>query len=80
MLPHVIRYTCLANMERFRRIAYLMGEKVEHLFPGDDTFKAAEAVETPTKDIGLPRDSEIWISRGKPFPPWPIEPRPCSAC
>ena len=33
MLPYVIRYNCLANMERFREIAVLMGEKVEHLSP-----------------------------------------------
>ena len=41
-------------MERFREIAVLMGEKVEQLSLRDGAFKAAEAVETLMKDIGLP--------------------------
>ena len=54
MLPYVIRYNCLANMERFREIAALMGETVEHLSLRDGAFKAAEAVESLMTDIGLP--------------------------
>jgi alcohol dehydrogenase class IV len=62
MLPYVIRYNCLANMERFRQIAILMGEKVEQLSLREGAFKAADAVETLMKDIGLPlklRDLDI---------------------
>ncbi len=54
MLPYVIRYNCLANMERFREVAVLMGENVAHLSLREGAFKAAEAVETLMKDIGLP--------------------------
>ena len=54
MLPYVIRFNCLANMERFRHMAVLMGEKVEQLSVREGAFKAAEAVETLMKDIGLP--------------------------
>ena len=54
MLPYVIRYNCLANVERFREIAILMGEKVEHLSMRDGALMAAESVETLMKDIGLP--------------------------
>ncbi len=54
MLPYVIRYNCLANMERFREIAFLMGENVEHFSLRDGALKAADAVETLMTDIGLP--------------------------
>ena len=51
-------------MERFREIAVLMGEKVEHLSLRDGAFKAAEAVETLMKDIGLPfKLKDLDISR-----------------
>jgi alcohol dehydrogenase class IV len=62
MLPYVVRYNCLANMERFRQIAVILGENVGHLPQREGAAKAGDAVETLMEDIGLPlklRDLEI---------------------
>jgi len=62
MLPYVIRYNSLAHMERFREIALLLGENVEHLSLREGASRAADGVETLMKDIDLPlklRDLDI---------------------
>lgn len=62
MLPYVMRYNYVANMERFKEIAAIMGEAVEPLSLREAAEKSVHAVETLMRDIGLPlrvRDLDI---------------------
>jgi alcohol dehydrogenase class IV len=54
MLPYVMRYNFVASMERFKEIAYLMGERVESLGLRHAAEKSVCAVESLMRDIGLP--------------------------
>jgi alcohol dehydrogenase class IV len=62
MLPYVMRFNCLGNMNRFAEIAGLMGERVESLSCRQAAERSADAVETLMKDIRVPyrlRDLKI---------------------
>jgi alcohol dehydrogenase len=54
LLPHVERFNMIAKMDRFVDIAVAMGEKVEGLSVRDAAEKALDAIQTLSKDIGIP--------------------------
>lgn len=61
LLPAVMRYNVLGNMERFREMAVFMGENVEGLSVREAAYKAVEAVETLTQDIGIKNLSQVGV-------------------
>jgi alcohol dehydrogenase len=54
LLPHVCKFNLIAKMERFVKIAKLMGENVDGLSPRDAAEKALVAIRTLSTDIGIP--------------------------
>lgn len=54
MLPYVMKYNCLADIERFYEISKLLGENVEGLTMREGAMRAATAIETLMVDIKLP--------------------------
>lgn len=54
LLPHVERFNLIAKVDRFVKIAELMGENVEGLSPRDAAEKALEAIKKLSTDIGIP--------------------------
>ncbi|TEB16398.1 1,3-propanediol dehydrogenase [Pelotomaculum sp. FP] len=61
LLPAVMRYNALGDMEKFRDMAIFMGENVEGLSVREAAYKAVEAVETLAKDIDIPTLSAIGV-------------------
>lgn len=54
LLPHVSKFNLIAKMDRFVKIAKLMGENVDGLSPRAAAEKALEAIKTLSTDIGIP--------------------------
>ena len=54
LLPHVSKFNLIAKMDRFVKIAKLMGENVDGLSPRAAAEKALEAIRTLSTDIGIP--------------------------
>lgn len=54
LLPHVSNFNLIAKMERFVKIAKLMGEKVDGLSPRESAEKALVAIKKLSTDIGIP--------------------------
>ena len=54
LLPHVERFNMIAKMDRFVDIAVAMGENVNGLSVRSAAEKALEAIQTLSKDIGIP--------------------------
>jgi alcohol dehydrogenase len=54
LLPHVEKFNLIAKMDRFIKIAKLMGEDVEGLSPRDAAERALEAIKKLSADIGIP--------------------------
>jgi len=54
LLPHVCRFNLIAKMERFVKIARLMGENVDGLSPRDAAELAIKAIQKLSTDIGIP--------------------------
>jgi alcohol dehydrogenase len=54
LLPHVERYNLIAKPERFVEIAVALGENVSGLSTREAAEKAITAIETLTKDVGIP--------------------------
>ncbi len=54
LLPHVEKFNLIAKVDRFVKIAKLMGENVEGLSPRDAAEKALEAIKKLSTDIGIP--------------------------
>ena len=54
LLPHVSRFNLIAKMDRFAKIAKLMGEDVEGLSTRDAANLALEAIQNLSADIGIP--------------------------
>ena len=53
LLPAVMRYNALGNLDLFREMACLMGEPVEGLSDRDAAFRAVESVQQLVDDIGI---------------------------
>lgn len=54
LLPHVMRWNLVSSLVRYRDIAVAMGEKVEHLSLRDAAERAVIAVESLSRDVGIP--------------------------
>ena len=54
LLPHVCNFNLIAKMDRFVKIAKLMGENVDGLSPRDAAEKALAAIRKLSTDIGIP--------------------------
>ena len=54
LLPHVEKFNLIANVDRFVKIAELMGENVEGISPRDAAEKALSAIQQLSTDIGIP--------------------------
>ncbi|GGF82476.1 alcohol dehydrogenase [Azorhizobium oxalatiphilum] len=54
LLPHVMRWNLVSSIERYRDIAVALGEQVEHLSPRAGAERAISAVESLSRDIGIP--------------------------
>ena len=54
LLPHVSKFNLIAKMERFIKIAELMGENVQGLSPRDAAELALVAIRKLSVDIGIP--------------------------
>lgn len=54
LLPHVERFNLIAKVERFVNIAKAMGENVAGLSSRAAAEKALEAIQTLSKDVGIP--------------------------
>lgn len=54
LLPHVSNFNLIAKMERFVKIAELMGEKTEGLAPREAAELALVAIRKLSTDIGIP--------------------------
>jgi alcohol dehydrogenase class IV len=55
LLPYVMEFNAMADMERFRNIAVALGEDVAGLSLPDAADRAAEAVRRLNSDVGVPR-------------------------
>lgn len=64
LLPHVCRFNLIAKMERFVKIAQLMGENIEGLSPRSAAEKAIDAIRKLSSDIGIP---EGLVALGKRY-------------
>lgn len=56
LLPHVSRYNLIAKLDRFVDIAVAMGENVEGLSTRAAAEKALTAIQSLSKDIGIPEN------------------------
>lgn len=54
LLPHVSRFNLIAKLDRFVDIAVAMGENVEGLSTRDAAEKALTAIQTLSRDVGIP--------------------------
>jgi alcohol dehydrogenase len=54
LLPHVSRFNLIAKMDRFVKIAQLMGENVDGLSPREAAELALTAIQKLSTDIGIP--------------------------
>jgi alcohol dehydrogenase class IV len=62
LLCAVARYNAVADMEKFRDIAVLMGENIDGLSLRDAAFKGADAIETLSRDVGIPTLNQIGVT------------------
>ncbi|VVS94705.1 iron-containing alcohol dehydrogenase [Desulfoluna spongiiphila] len=56
LLPHVSRYNLIARLDRFVDIAIAMGENVEGLSTREAAELAITAIQTLSRDIGIPEN------------------------
>ena len=61
MLPSVMQFNALGNMERFKEMAIAMGQPVDGLSLRDAANKAVEAVRLLAKDIGIRSLGQIGV-------------------
>lgn len=64
LLPHVSRFNLIAKLDRFVDIAVAMGENIEGLSKRDAAEKALTAIQTLSKDIGIPANlTELGVKK-----------------
>jgi len=54
LLPHVEKFNLIAKIDRFIKIAELMGENTKWLSPREAAEKALEAIKKLSADVGIP--------------------------
>ena len=64
LLPHVSKFNLIAKLDRFVKIAELMGENVEGLSTRDAAELALSAIKTLSTDVGIP---EGLVALGKRY-------------
>ena len=62
LLPALAKFNAVAEMEKFREIAMLLGENVEGLSPRDAALRAAEAIGKLARDVGMPTLRRIGVT------------------
>ena len=62
LLPALARYNAVAEMEKFREIAMILGEKVDGLSPRDAALLAAEGIGKLGRDVGMPTLRRIGVT------------------
>src|SRR5262249_11032786 len=70
LLPYVMRFNLPVRVERFARIAELLGEDTQSLCTAEAATRAIEAVERLRNDIGVPgrlRDLGVTQTQLRPF-------------
>ncbi|MHB1004170.1 MAG: iron-containing alcohol dehydrogenase [Chloroflexota bacterium] len=55
MLPYVLEYNALADIQKFAKVAEAMGECVDGLCPRDAAMLAVDAVRQLSEDVGIPQ-------------------------
>ena len=55
MLPYVMEFNLIGNMDKFARVAELMGEKTEGLSLRKKAERSVAAVRCLSADVGLPQ-------------------------
>ncbi len=59
MLPYVMEYNYVSNMEKFAQIAQAMGEKTDGLSVRDGAFQSVAAVRKLNQDLEIPTLAEL---------------------
>ncbi|TVQ98459.1 MAG: iron-containing alcohol dehydrogenase [Desulfovibrionales bacterium] len=54
LLPHVEKFNLIAKVERFAKMAQLMGENIDGLSPRAAAEKALDAIKQLSADVGIP--------------------------
>ena len=55
MMPYVLEYNALADMNKFSKVAEAMGECIQGLCPREAAMKAVNAVRQLSIDVGIPQ-------------------------
>ena len=64
ILPYAMEINYVGNLEKFKKIALCLGEKVDGLYLREAAHKAVDAVINLESDIGIPRKlSEVGVTR-----------------
>lgn len=63
LLPSVMRFNVLGNMERFKEMAIAMGQPIDGLSVREAAYKAVEAIEILAKDLDIRTLSLIGASQ-----------------
>ncbi len=61
LLPAVMRFNAIGDLKRFRELAELLGEPTEGLNDRQAAFRAVEAVERLSEDIGIKRLGQLGV-------------------
>ena len=61
LLPAVMRYNVIANMQKYKEIAECMGENVRELSIRDAAYRSVEAVDQLVKDLGIRNLAQIGV-------------------
>jgi alcohol dehydrogenase len=59
MLPYVMEYNYVANLDKFAEIAKAMGECVDHMSKRDAAYQSVVAVKKLNADLGIPKLKDI---------------------
>lgn len=63
LLPHVMRFNMVSDLNRYRDIAIAMGEQVAHLSVREAALRGIDAVTALSRDIGIPSLTSMSIPR-----------------
>ncbi len=55
LLPYVMEFNVLGNIQKFAQVAQFLGEKVEHLSLLDQAYQAPKAVKAIYRDLKIPQ-------------------------
>jgi alcohol dehydrogenase len=61
LLPYVMEYNCVADIEKFSKIAQALGENTQFLSKRDAAYRAVEAVHKLNADLGMPSLQEVGV-------------------